>query len=66
MNNMGQVVGSSFTTGNSANHATLWNGTTAFNLNSFLDATTIDAGWVLTAAKGINDNGWIVGNASRV
>jgi hypothetical protein len=33
------------------------------DLNSFLDASTVSAGWVLTEAKDINDKGWIVGNA---
>ncbi|MFZ1545620.1 MAG: PEP-CTERM sorting domain-containing protein [Candidatus Nitrotoga sp.] len=51
------------TTGNAAQHATLWNGTTATDLNSFLDAATISAGWELATADDINDNGWIVGIA---
>ena len=33
------------------------------DLNSFLDAGTVSAGWVLTEARGINDKGWIVGTA---
>lgn len=57
INSAGLVVG------NSGYGATLWNGTTAINLNSFLDASAISAGWVLGDATGINDNGWIVGNA---
>lgn len=28
-----------------------------------LDASVANAGWVLTGANGISDNGWIVGNA---
>ena len=48
-----------------ARHATLWNGATVTDLNSFLDASTVSAGWVLYEATGINDNGWIVGNASN-
>ena len=63
INNSGQVAGWSNITGNTAYHATLWNGTTATDLNSFLDASTISAGWVLAEATGINDYGWIVGNA---
>lgn len=43
----------------------MWNGTTAIDLNSLLDASTVAAGWVLTDANGINDNGWIVGNATN-
>jgi probable HAF family extracellular repeat protein len=62
----GQVVGSAWTVGNLAQHATLWNGTEATDLNSFLDASNIAAGWRLTEALDINDNGWIVGNASNI
>ena len=51
------------TTGDAAQHATLWNGTTAIDLNSYLDAEILSAGWVLSYAFGINDNGWIVGGA---
>lgn len=46
-------------------HAALWSGTTVTDLNTFLDANTLGAGWVLTEATGINDKGWIVGNASN-
>ena len=69
INNAGQVVGWSYTADDprhpSSSHATLWNGTTATDLNSVLDASTVSAGWVLDRATGINDNGWIVGNASN-
>jgi len=44
-------------------HAVLWDGTAMFDLNSFLDAASVKAGWVLRSANGINDDGWIVGNA---
>ena len=33
------------------------------DLNSLLDADTVNAGWALAAAVDINDNGWIVGYA---
>jgi probable HAF family extracellular repeat protein len=74
INTSGQVVGWAYTAdsvvggytyGNPAQHATLWNGTNILDLNSFLDASTVAAGWVLTEANGINDNGWIVGSASN-
>jgi len=65
INNSGQVVGFSLTTGDVAYHATLWNGTVAIDLNSFLDANTVKAGWVLTGALGINDKGWIIGEAQN-
>ena len=63
INASGQVVGWSYTAGNAAQHATLWNGSTLIDLNSFLDASKVSAGWVLTEAWAINDNGWIAGSA---
>jgi probable HAF family extracellular repeat protein len=65
INAAGQVAGYAYTTGNASAHATLWNGTNAIDLNSFLDDSTISAGWVLQEATGINDNGWIVGTATN-
>jgi probable HAF family extracellular repeat protein len=62
INDSGQVTGWAATT-DGAQHAALWNGTTATDLNIFLDASTVNAGWVLTVANGINDHGWIVGDA---
>jgi len=43
----------------------LWDGKANNDLNSFLDASAVAAGWVLEQATGINDNGWIVGSASN-
>ena len=63
INNSGQIVGVSTTIGNTFFHATLWTGDTLIDLNSLLDVGTINAGWQLADAHGINDNGWIVGNA---
>ncbi|KIO48209.1 PEP-CTERM sorting domain-containing protein [Nitrosospira sp. NpAV] len=59
INDSGQIVGEDSGT------AILWDGTAASDLNSLLDAGTIGAGWVLTSASGINDNGAIVGAASN-
>lgn len=56
INDVGQVVG--YMGGN----AMLWYGTKATDLNSVLDAST-HAGWQLSEAKGINNQGWIVGDA---
>ena len=64
INALGQVVGSANTIYSNVLRATLWNGTSAIDLNSFLD-TNISAEWLLTEAKDINDNGWIVGNATN-
>lgn len=63
INDVGQVVGHASTTGNAFQHATLWNGTTVIDLNIFLDASKVNEGWFLSLASGINDNGWIVGDA---
>ncbi len=43
----------------------MWDGDSIIDLNSFLDASAVSAGWVLTDAKDINENGWIVGSASN-
>jgi probable HAF family extracellular repeat protein len=63
INNAGQIVGLAQTTAEAGDHAFLWNGTALIDLNSFLDASTVSAGWVLMLADSINDNGWIVGQA---
>lgn len=63
INNAEQVTGWTFNTGNTATHATLWNGSAAIDLNGLLDADTVSAGWELTMAWGINNKGWIVGDA---
>jgi probable HAF family extracellular repeat protein len=63
INEAGLVVGSSGITGDQAAHATLWDGDTAIDLNSFLDPSLLADGWFLEDATGINDKGWIVGNA---
>ena len=66
INDIGQVVGYSDGLGNIGSYrATLWEGTTAIDLNSYLDASVIGQGWVLTIANDINDYGWIVGNATN-
>ena len=63
INDAGIVVGNSYTTGDLDRHATLWNGTSIIDLNSFLTASEASAGWVLKRAAGINDQGEIVGSA---
>lgn len=62
INNKEQVVGYSLF---DDYHATLWGGGKSYDLNDFLDFSAIDAGWVLNTAYGINDNGYIVGDASN-
>lgn len=61
INDMGQVVGTSYDGYQS--RATLWNDTTAIDLNSYLSEQDIALGWVLQSAYGINNQGFIVGNA---
>lgn len=62
LNNAGQVVGESETV-NGKTHATLWNSDVAVDLNTYLDPDRKRAGWVMERANGINDNGWIIGEA---
>jgi len=65
INNLGQVVGYAFDefSTDEQPHATLWNGTHATDLNSFLSQANKAAGWTLAYANAINDNGWITGSA---
>jgi probable HAF family extracellular repeat protein len=65
INNSGHVVGTSYNNEANSNRAIFWNGTELIDLNSFLDSSTVDAGWVLLRATDINDYGWIVGQASN-
>lgn len=65
INSAGHVAGESYLAGNSVKHATLWLGAVATDLNNFLDASSASAGWYLSDAKGINDNGWITGSAKN-
>ncbi|PTR16129.1 putative secreted protein with PEP-CTERM sorting signal [Nitrosospira sp. Nsp2] len=62
LNDAGLAVGWAQTS-SGVTHATLWDNTTAIDLNSFLDASTAQAGWVLERAYDINSTGWIVGDA---
>lgn len=66
INDSGQVVGS-FDSESTAfwgnEFAVIWNGTIATNLNTYLDQSLLDAGWVLMQAYDINATGSIVGNA---
>lgn len=64
INRHGQIVGYSDNTGGVGNtRAVMWDGGVLIDLNSFLDATTVAAGWTLYDARGINDLGWISGQA---
>jgi probable HAF family extracellular repeat protein len=61
INDSGQVVG--YGRFDWRFHAVLWNDSTPTDLNSFLSVSEVNAGWYLEMAYGINNNGWIVGNA---
>ncbi|SFH59413.1 probable extracellular repeat, HAF family [Nitrosospira sp. Nsp14] len=71
INNRGEVVGWSSVDNSSpydssplhTDRATLWDGTTIFDLNSFLGNDIVNDGWVLERAHAINDLGMIVGAA---
>ena len=63
INASGSVVG--WSNAASGQHATLWSNGTITDLNSSLDVTAVNDGWVLNRARAINDNGWIVGQASN-
>ena len=62
INNAGSIVGWS-NRPDDYQRAVIWNGKTVTDLNTFLDADTINAGWTLALATGINDSGSIVGDA---
>ncbi len=61
INNEGQIVGSSLTSGDAASHAFLYQGGTMIDLNTLIPA---DSGWVLQGASWINDLGQIVGGGT--
>jgi probable HAF family extracellular repeat protein len=63
INNAGQIVGQSLLPGDAISHAVIWLGTVATDLNTFLDASTREAGWYLSDAAAINARGWITGTA---
>jgi probable HAF family extracellular repeat protein len=64
INDSGIIVGDSYTVEGVA-HAFLWDGTSLTDLNSFLDSNTVEAGWVLAHAYGINNQGSIIGLATN-
>ena len=69
INDAGQIVGYAdviLPNGHRTGRAILWEAGTMIDLNDFLDASTINAGWVLSTAADINDNGAIIGQARNV
>ncbi len=61
INSMGQVVGWSYTAGNAAKHAFLYNGTSLIDLNTLVANPN---GWTLNSAWAINNLGEIAGYAT--
>jgi probable HAF family extracellular repeat protein len=66
INEAGFVVGASDTIYGEDQHAMLWANGAMTDLNSLLDQQAAGAGWLLTSAYDINDNGWIVGQAKNM
>jgi probable HAF family extracellular repeat protein len=64
INNSGQIIGWSDDI-NGTKRATLWENGLAVDLNSWLDSSTLNAGWVLSEAYDINTSGQIVGYATN-
>jgi probable HAF family extracellular repeat protein len=58
INNLGDIVGQV-----ENGHATLWKDGQVIDLNDFLPADLVAAGWILNNAGDINDDGVIVGGA---
>ena len=63
INNAGQIVGLSLMAGDLISHAFIRQGMVTTDLNNFLDAPTLNAGWYLSDATAINARGWITGTA---
>jgi probable HAF family extracellular repeat protein len=64
INNTGQVVGYyDINRSPDDDRGFLWSDGVMTELNSLLDTATVNAGWAITYAWDINDNGWIVGQA---
>jgi probable HAF family extracellular repeat protein len=61
MNDLGQVVGYSDLPNSAGDAGFLYSGTVMTNINTLLDNSA--QGWNLIDAVGINNNGWIVGDA---
>lgn len=66
INDLGQAVGYSYTSATAEGEylglsATLWNGTVATDLSGTIGDSLINAGWSLVEARGINNDGTILG-----
>ncbi len=61
INSTGQIIGSSLLSGSNTSHAFLYSGTSMQDLNGLLDVS--GAGYVVSNAAGIADNGYVCGTA---
>jgi hypothetical protein len=64
LNDKGEVVGTSYDNSNGNSEATLWIGTTPYNLNNLVNASSLD-GYVLAVSIGINNNGQIIADGTN-
>ena len=62
INKTGTVVGE-YRADDGGYHGAIWSDGAGVDLNTLMDADAVSAGWILGAARGINDKGWIVGTA---
>ena len=60
INHSGQIVGGSTFTPDDEGVAVIWDNGQIYDLNSFLDASLVQEGWVLAGANAINDSGQIL------
>lgn len=66
INNSGQIVGVAYTNTDFSNsRAVLWDHLNPIDLNTYLDPKIVNEGWVLRDAVDINEDGWIVGVATK-
>lgn len=63
INQSGQVVGRALLADGVSFRAVLWQDGVALDLNELLSDAAQAQGWTLVSARGINDQGWIVGDA---
>jgi probable HAF family extracellular repeat protein len=69
INDIGQIVGYGdviLTNGHRKLRAILWDAGTMIDLNGLLDASIVNAGWVLSTASDINNHGAITGQAINI
>lgn len=67
INSSGEVVGASDVAASGGyNHAVIWYHGNMVDLNNVVDGSVFGAGWIMTTATAVNDNGVIVGDATNI